>query len=205
MAELAAGGGGHDKKGKPKKLSTRVDLTPMVDLGFLLITFFMLATTLIKPQTMEIAVPSKEKVEKEEETVVKDSKAVTVLLGKNDKVFYYEGTQKDGVDPEVHTTDFSANGIRKFLVQKNYDIMVKVKNAKADLQNKKISQEEFEKKKTEIIGDKDAPVVIIKATDGSSYKDLIDILDEMAICNISKYAIVDISPYDLSLIETLNN
>lgn len=207
MAELAeSGGGGHEKKGKPKKLSTRVDLTPMVDLGFLLITFFMLATSLIKPQTMEIAMPSKDPVTKEEETVVKESRAVTIILGKNHKVFYYEGTRTaDGIDPTVIPTDFSAGGLRKLLVKKNYNVMVKVQNLKVELQNKKIDQEEFEKRKTEIIGDKEAPVVIIKATDESAYLDLIDVLDEMAICNISKYAIVDISDFDKGLIATLNN
>jgi biopolymer transport protein ExbD len=203
MAEIASGGGEH-VKGKPKKLSTRIDFTPMVDLGFLLITFFMLATTLIKPQTMEIAMPSKEKVDKQDETVVKDSKAVTILLGKKNKVFYYEGTRKDDIDPVVHPTDFSAEGLRKFLIQKNYDIMVKVQNLKVELQNKTITQKQFEDKKTEAIADKEAPVVIIKATDQSSYRDLIDVLDEMAICNIGKYAIVDISPYDLELISTLD-
>ncbi len=58
MSEINTGGGQHEK-GKPKKLSTRVDFTPMVDLMFLLLTFFMLATSMIKPQTMEIVMPAK--------------------------------------------------------------------------------------------------------------------------------------------------
>lgn len=203
MAEIASGGGGHEK-GKTKKLSTRVDFTPMVDLAFLLITFFMLATSMIKPQTMEIAMPSNKKVTEEEQSKVKASKAVTIILGKNNKVFYYEGTRENDMDPKVHETDFSASGLRKLLVQKNVKIMRKVIDLKADLQQEKITQEEYEKKKQEIIGDKEAPVVVIKATEESSYRDLIDVLDEMAICNIGKYAIVDIAPFDLELLQTQN-
>jgi biopolymer transport protein ExbD len=204
MAEIASGGGGHEKKGKPKKLSTRVDFTPMVDLAFLLITFFMLATSMIKPQTMEIAMPSNKKVSEEEQSKVKASKAVTIILGKNNKVFYYEGTRENDIDPTVHATDFSASGLRKLLVQKNVSIMRKVIALRADLQQEKITQEEYEKKKQEIIEDKQAPVVVIKATEESSYRDLIDVLDEMAICNIGKYAIVDITPFDLELLKTQN-
>ncbi|MFT3738596.1 MAG: biopolymer transporter ExbD [Breznakibacter sp.] len=105
MSEIAQEGG-KQEKGKPKKLSTRVDFTPMVDLGFLLITFFMLAATLTKPQTMEIAMPSKDKVSEEEQTKVKASRAVTVILGKNSNVLYYEGTRENDVDPTVTKTDF---------------------------------------------------------------------------------------------------
>jgi biopolymer transport protein ExbD len=204
MSEIASEGGGRQKKGKPKKLSTRIDFTPMVDLGFLLITFFMLATTLIKPQTMEIAMPSKDKVPEAEQSKVKASKAVTIILGKNNKVFYYEGTRENDIDPTVNTTDFSASGLRKFLVKKNRDVMIKVMKLKDELDKKAISQEEFDKQKIEITGDKEAPVVVIKATDDSSFRDLIDVLDEMAICNIGRYAIVDISDFDKELMKNLN-
>jgi len=193
------------KKGKPKKLSTRVDFTPMVDLGFLLITFFMLATTLSKPQTMEIAMPSKDKVTEEEQTKVKASRAVTILLGKDDKVYYYEGTRENDIDPVLNQTDFSPTGIRKFLIKKNYDIMVKVNDLKAKKQAKQLSDEEFEKQKNAVMEDKSAPIVIIKGTDQCSYGNLINILDEMAICNIGRYAIVDISPFDLDLLKKKTN
>lgn len=203
MAEIAeSGGGGKHKKGKPKKLSTRIDFTPMVDLGFLLITFFMLATTLIKPQTMEIAMPSKDKVSEEEQTKVKASRAVTLVLGKDNEVYYYEGTRENDIDPKMTKTDFAPTGIRKYLIQKNYDIMIKIRDLKQELDNKKITEEDFNKRKEELMADKSAPIVLIKATDESSYRSLIDILDEMAICNIGRYAIVDITPYDLELIKS---
>lgn len=199
MAEVAQNNKGK-KKGRVKKMSTRVDFTPMVDLGFLLITFFMLATTLSKPQTMEVALPSKEKVKEADQTTIKASRAVTILLGKDNKVYYYEGTRENDIDPDLIPTDFSPNGIRQFLIKKNYQVMTKVRELKVEQDSKKLSDKAFEKRKDEIISDKKAPIVIIKGTDESSYKSLIDILDEMAICNIGRYAIVDITPFDLELL-----
>lgn len=206
MADIPIEGQGKKKKGgkKVKRLSTRIDMTPMVDLAFLLITFFMLTTTLIKPQTMEIAMPSKEKVKEDEQTQVKASRAITVILAKNNKVFYYEGTREGEVDPKVQVTDFSSKGIRNFLIQKNIDVMQKIEELKKEKIAKDLPDSTFERRKTEIMGDKKAPIVIIKATDEASYKNLIDILDEMAITNIGRYAIVDITPYDLELIKNLN-
>jgi len=203
MSEVVQEQGKGKKKGA-KKVSTRIDFTPMVDLGFLLITFFMLTTTMIKPQTMEIAMPSKDKVTEEEETKVKNSRAVTIILGKDNKVYYYEGTRDDktGIDPKVIITDFSAQGLRKFLIQKNYDVIVKVEELKQQKQKTDMPQEEFDKKKNDLMADKAAPVVIIKATDEASYKNLIDVLDEMSICSIGRYAIVDITDYDKELLTT---
>jgi len=199
MSEVALDNKGK-KKGRAKKMSTRVDFTPMVDLGFLLITFFMLATTLSKPQTMEVALPSKEKVKEADQTTIKASRAVTILLGKDDKVYYYEGTRENDIDPVLVQTNFSPTGIRQFLIKKNYDVMVKVRELNAEKESKKLSDKEFEKRKDEIIADKKAPIVIIKGTEESSYKSLIDVLDEMAICNIGRYAILDIDPFDLELL-----
>lgn len=195
------------KKGKKKgtkKVSTRIDFTPMVDLGFLLITFFMLTTTMSKPQTMEIAMPSKEKLPEEEQTKVKASRAITIILGKDNKVYYYEGTRENDVDPAVQQTDFSSSGIRKFLIERNYDVIVKVEELKNKESSKQLSPEDFDKQKLDIMSDKKAPIVIIKATNDATYKNLIDILDEMAICNIGKYAIVDLSDYDLELLKGKN-
>ncbi|MCL6101256.1 MAG: biopolymer transporter ExbD [Bacteroidetes bacterium] len=205
MAELAQNNSRKGKKkSRRKKLSTRIDLTPMVDLGFLLITFFMLATTLNKPQTMEIALPSKEKIPETEQTTIKASRAVTILLGKENKVYYYEGTRENEVDPVLHKTDFSPTGLRKYLMKRNYDVMVKIRDLKARKEAKKLTEEEFENQKTGIKKEKSAPIISIKATDDAVYRNLIDVLDEMAICNIDRYAIVDISPFDLDLIAKLN-
>ncbi len=204
MAEIAQNNRKGRKKRRTKKLSTRVDFTPMVDLGFLLITFFMLATTLNKPQTMEIALPSKEKIPEADQTKIKASRAVTILLGKDNKVYYYEGTRENDIDPVLNKTNFSPTGLRKFLISKNYDVMARIRDLNAEKGKKKFSEEEFDKKRAEIKKDKSAPIILIKATDESVYRNMIDVLDEMAICNIDRYAIVDITPFDLDLIAKLN-
>jgi len=204
MAEISTESSKKGKKKGTKKVSTRVDLTPMVDLGFLLITFFMLTTTMIKPQTMEIAMPSRDNVPEEEQTKVKASRAITIILGKENKVFYYEGTRENEVDPQVKSTDFSATGIRKFLVERNIDVMLNMEKLDTERHTKEMSQEEYDKQKFNIISDKKAPIVIIKATDEATYRNLIDILDEMAICNIGRYAIVDLTDFDKELLATQN-
>lgn len=203
MAEMqVADKGKKGGKPAPKKLSTRVDLTPMVDLGFLLITFFMLTTSMLKPQTMEISVPSKDKVQEDEQNKVKASQAITILMGKEDRLYYYLGTQVDGVDPEVIKTNYSSEGIRKMLFQKNFDVNKAVDELKKD--KKKMSEEDYSKKLSDLRSVKTAPVIMIKAADDANYKNLVDILDEMNINNIARYAIVDITPYDLGLMEKID-
>ncbi len=205
MAEVAQDHGDDGKKGKPKKMSTHIDFTPMVDLGFLLITFFMLATTLIKPQTMEIALPSKDKVSEENQTKIKASRAITIILGKNDKVFYYEGMTENGIDPKVQTSNYSPKGLRKYLISRNNEAVLKMRALRDENSAKKLPKAVFEKRRSEILSMKSCPIVMIKPSDGSSYRNLVDVLDEMAICSIGSYAIVDITPFDLGLIKNLNN
>jgi biopolymer transport protein ExbD len=205
MADVGQDHDNGGQKGKPKKLSTHIDFTPMVDLGFLLITFFMLATTLVKPQTMEIALPSKDKVADADKTKIKASRAITIILGKNNKVFYYEGTQLAGVDPKIVEVDYSPKGLRKYLVGRNLSVVTKMRELKDKNFAKKMDKLIYEKSRTNILSEKGAPIVIIKPSDGSSYRNLVDVLDEMAICSIGSYAIVDITPYDLGLIKNLNN
>ena len=109
MADIdTSGGGGHKKGGvkKPKKLSTRIDLTPMVDLGFLLITFFIFTTTMAKPKTMEINMPYKDDIEVKDPTEVKESTALTILLSKEHRVYYYEGIGSVDNPPQVKITGF---------------------------------------------------------------------------------------------------
>src|SRR6187551_1112293 len=110
MAELGGDGGGKKKKGKvrAKKGSTWIDMTPMVDLAFLLLTFFVMTTTLNKPQTMEITMPEKPK-EGEKLPEVNEKHVLTLVLGEDDKVYWYIGI----TNPTVEVTDFSSEGIRK--------------------------------------------------------------------------------------------
>lgn len=169
MAEINTGGGGKGKGKRSKKVSTKIDMTPMVDLAFLLVTFFMLTTTFSKPQTMEVNMPDKDKNNKEQ-APIKASKAITIVLGENNKVYWFQGVEENL--PKVEVSDFSATGIRKVLLQKNKEI-----------------GEDF--------------VVVIKPMDKSKYKNMVDILDEMTITDTKRYAIVDILPEDLELVQGL--
>ena len=206
MSEINTERKGKGKKGKPKKMSTRVDLTPMVDLGFLLITFFLLATTMIKPQTMELAMPSKEKPKPGAEVPIKQSRAVTIVLGKDNKVFYWTGMVDGGKKPAVVETDYSSKGIRKYLIERNFSVMTKMKELDKEKELKHLPDSTYKKRKLDILKEKDvankiSPIVIIKPSDESTYKNMIDILDEMAICNVGVSTIVDITPEDLDMIK----
>lgn len=181
MAEMDTSSSGGHKKGpgvkKGKKLSTRVDLTPMCDLGFLLITFFMYTTTMAKPKTMEINMPYKDPTVKDE-TKVKESEALTILLSKNHRIYYYEGIGSDPNNPpKVEVTYFKPkDGIRDVILGK----IQKVNQLKA----------------SGVLGPKDETTVLIKPDTSSTYADLVGVLDEMSIDEVKTYAIVDITQQD---------
>lgn len=188
-------------------MTTRVDFTPMVDMMMLLITFFMLCTSLVKPKTMEINMPSnKDDLKEDQQNKVKASEAITLIFDKDNKVYYYNGIP---VIDGLKETNYSDNGLRKMLLQRNIVAIQKVKklrddylahptnNAFAEQKAKAKLDEEIEK----VRGEKGVPNVIIKGTDGGSYENLIDCLDEMQICDIGKYVIVPIDDFDKKMIE----
>lgn len=191
MAEIAQdGGGGHKKGGKvrSKKMSTRIDFTPMVDLGFLLITFFMLTTTLAKPQIMALVMPEKD-IKKEDVEPVKESKVLTLLLGGNNKVYWYEGI----TDAKLDSTDYSAEGVRQVILNK----MDKVKGLFGQETYKKKNKEGVEEERT----DGSYVNVLIKPTKDARYKNLVDALDEMAICKVRYYVILEVSELEEKFIK----
>ncbi|HVG16719.1 MAG TPA: biopolymer transporter ExbD [Chitinophagaceae bacterium] len=165
MASLDTGGdGGSHKKGpgvkKAKKLSTRVDMTPMVDLGFLLITFFIFTSTMSSPAAMKLAMP-KDTEKPDERNKAKESGALTIMLGKGDQVYYYEG-QLSPTGDNFKSTNFK--GIRDVIINK------KRSTPPEDL------------------------VVVLKPNEEATYKNTVDILDEMTINEIKRFALVDITP-----------
>ena len=197
--------GGKNGKSKQKKFAVRVDFTPMVDMNMLLITFFMLCTTLSKPQTMEISMPSNDKsITEQQKSMVKASQAITLLLGADNKLYYYEGEPNYKDYTSLKETRYTPDGIRSILLQKNAAAVNKVRALKQQKLDLKISEEEYRKQVSEIKSGKDTPTVIIKATDDASYKNLIDALDEMQICNIGKYVITDIAEADEFLMKNLD-
>ena len=148
---------------KSKKHSTRVDLTPMVDLGFLLITFFIFTTTVSQPTAMNLNMPKDTKDEKLD-TKVKESGSLTLMLGKQNVIYYYYGN-----DPtKMQTTGYKA--VRDIILKK------KKSTPAEDL------------------------FIIIKPDKDATYKNAVDILDEMDINDIGRYAMVDPTPDEYNLI-----
>lgn len=164
MAEITSSSGGQSRgKVRSKKRSTRIDMTPMVDLAFLLLTFFMLTTTLLDPYVLPITMP-----EKTEDITklppVNHKKVLTLVLGEKDKIYWYVGTD----NPKVNVTNYSADGIRKVLFKKNEEI--------------------------------ENMYVLIKPSEKSRYKNMVDIFDEIAITEMKRYALVKITSEDKQLI-----
>lgn len=157
MAEVVTG-----KKGAP-----RVDMTPMVDLGFLLITFFMLTTTMSQQKGMDINMPYDDK-KNIDNTKVDERNALTVILGKNNKVFYYQGLK----EPELLLTNYNPSGIRKIFLEK----------------------------KAEVASHGGKMFVLVKSFPKASYKNMVDILDELAITSVPSYTLAKITDEDKQLV-----
>lgn len=208
MAELNTDQGGSHKKGggKPhaKKQSTRIDMTPMVDLAFLLLTFFMLTTTFNKPQTMEVNMPVPNEDQTQQMKVQAD-RTTTILVGKDNRLFYYDGVFDPADAGKIKKTNYSKDGIRKLLIDKNKTVYDMISNLEIQVKDGKLKEDEFKKKVVEIKKDRNnrGLIVIIKAEDESSYENVVNILDEMQICNVASFALVDIDPAEKNLIKTL--
>ncbi|MEI8047787.1 MAG: biopolymer transporter ExbD [Bacteroidota bacterium] len=205
MAEIIqAEGKQKGGKKKAKKFSTHIDMTPMVDLMCLLITFFMLTTAFSKPKAMEITMPEK----KDDPTVkapeIAADRTINILISGQDKIFYYFGVADPKKPlPSLIETNYSKDGIRKILLQRNKIVFTAV----SALRDKVIKGEEvmadstLNRKVKELKkADKNAPIILIKADEKAKYKNLVDIIDEMAICTVANYAVVDVSPLELQMI-----
>jgi biopolymer transport protein ExbD len=205
MAEIIqAEGKQKGGKKKAKKFSTHIDMTPMVDLMCLLITFFMLTTAFSKPKAMEITMPEK----KDDPTVkapeISADRTINILISGNDKIYYYNGVADPKKPlPQLVETNYSKDGIRKILLQRNKIVF----KAVAELRDKVIKGEEVMADSTltrrikEIKkSDKLAPIILIKADEKAKYKNLVDIIDEMAIATVANYAVVDISAIEIQMI-----
>lgn len=176
MAELNTGDGGKKDGGKvrSKKSSAGVDLTAMVDLAFLLITFFILTTTLSKPQSMNLALPDKDPVKQDERPEAPAFRTLQLVLGTKDQLVTYVGQKPDGVLGAPVETGYGKEGVRGIILKKIEELKSQTK---------------------------DGIIVIIKPSKKSNYKNLVDILDEMAITKVQKYAIMDITDEDVKLLD----
>jgi biopolymer transport protein ExbD len=184
MAELNTGdGGGKGGKVRSKKSNAKVDLTAMVDLAFLLITFFMLTTSLSKPQSMDLGLPDKDEKDKPEKDIKVDQRrTMTIIMGKDNKLKWFHGLL-EAPEPNGKPTDavYGKNGLRKEILKRVVSI-------------------------PQVTGNKDKGlIIIIKPSKKSTYRNLVDVLDEMAISKVPTYAIVnDITPEEMVLVNEMN-
>ena len=174
MAEMntQSESGRHRGGRRSKKLSTRVDMTPMVDLGFLLITFFMLTTTMSKPRSLSLIMPAEGPP-----MPVGASKSLTLLVGTGNTISWYDGQGNDpAAPPIIHRSSFSpGNGIGEVIRAKQQKMM-------------------------QLYGDADQLVVSVKATQGAQYRNVVDALDEMKINRVARFALVDISETEVTML-----
>ena len=205
MAEIIQNEGGGHKKGKrrPKKHSTHIDMTPMVDLACLLLTFFMLTTAFIKPKVMEIVLPDKIQKKENKEPIPK-YRVVNILLDENDKVYTYNGLLDKPPYPELIETNYSKDGIRKMILSRNKKLFKTIDSLNTEaIKGKKIIPADSLKKMIRAAkkADKVGPIVLIKATDKARYKNMVDVIDEMAICNVAIYSLVELNKQEIKLLE----
>ena len=203
------------KESKQKKMNTRVDFTPMVDMMMLLITFFMLCTTLSKPQAMQLTMPSNDKnVQDEDKSATKASHTITLILAGNDKIYHIDGLPKYDDPTCLKETTWGKDGIRKVLIsnvtEEGIAPVAKIMLAKQKLDEKKIKynmpdslyQKELAEIKNGNLDGEKVPklTIIIKPLDTASYKNMVDALDEMQICSIGTYVIDKINEDDMKLL-----
>ena len=205
------------KKSRQKKQQTRVDFTPMVDMMMLLITFFMLCTSLSKPQSMQLTMPSNDKnVQDQDRGATKASHTITFYLGGNDAIYHVDGIPEYDNPACLKKTTWGAKGIRDVLINhKTEDGYTPVKNIKASkaildaerAKDKSMSDSVYNERLSKIkngeleTGKVPTLTIIIKALDTASYKNLVDALDEMQICAIGKYVIDQINDDDRALLD----
>lgn len=211
MAEVQTGDSGnkgkHDKT-RAKKASTSIDMTPMVDLAFLLLTFFILTSTFNKPKAMELNFPADPK---DSTKNIKVNNALTLIMSENDAIYYYYGEfyREENIKQLPATklieTDFSLNGVHKILLERNEPTIQKIKNLSIQFKNNQLADSTYRRLVGKAKGEKAALTVLIKADSTASYKNVIDIIDELNICNVGKYAVVDLMPAERALLTKMKN
>jgi len=207
MAEIIQEEKGKGGKKRTKKLPPHIDMTPMVDLMCLLIVFFMLTSAFSKAKIMEIILPEKIIDPNAEPPKIPGSRTVNIILGPDNKIFWYPGSVKPeeyNALPPVFETNFGPDGIRSLLLDRNRTLFRKIDDFEQEVLTGRIriSQDSVHSSISQLKKDDDTgPIVLIKASKESTYGNFVDILDEMNICGIARYTIVDIAWYEEDMIE----
>jgi biopolymer transport protein ExbD len=209
MAEIIQEEKGKGGKKKAKKHPPHIDMTPMVDLMCLLITFFMLTTAFAKAKVMDIVLPERIENPNEQRSTVAESRNVNIILGPDNRIFWYPGAVKpadynSNIFPPLQELDYSATGVRQLLLDKNKTLARKIAEFR-----EKVTTGEIVLSQDSIAGsirdlknqDDTGPFVQIKAYKEATYGNFVDILDEMNICGIGRYMFVEISWYEEKMVE----
>jgi len=164
------------KKTIPMAIGIKIDMTPMVDLGFLLIAFFIFTTEISKPAITNLYMPHNG-----DSIDIPESRSLTIILGNNNQLFYYYGTQEVALkNNQVFQTSYNEKtGLGNIIRQKQ-----------TDLEKKKVDKKQL--------------IVLIKPGKESSYKNVVNALDEMLINSVSRYAIVDPENEETSFLKQKN-
>ena len=199
MSEVNTEQGGQEKgkhkKVRAKKSSTHIDMTPMVDLAFLLLTFFMLTTTFSKPKTMELNMPDKDGPQKEV------NNALTVLLTGDNKIYYYTGAFKpDSTQLQLTTFDMD-KGIHQILLDLNKPVFDDVSKLAERKEKKEIVDSVFKRMRKEVQSKTSALTVLIKTDDKAKYKNAVDMIDELNSCMVGKYALVEMGKEEYEMLK----
>ncbi|MFA4182346.1 ExbD/TolR family protein [Xylanibacter rodentium] len=206
------------KASKQKKKQTRVDFTPMVDMMMLLITFFMLCTTLSKPMSMSLTMPANDQnLDKQDKSVSKASHTITVYLGSNDKIYYIAGLPQYDNPECIKETTWGKNGVRDVLLkhttEEGINPVARILMAKAKLDERKsalgstMTDEQYKAELAKLrdgnVNGEKIPVltVVIKPLDTANYNNMVEILDEMQISCIGKYVIDKVNEDDKKLLD----
>ena len=206
------------KASKQKKKQTRVDFTPMVGMMMLLITFFMLCTTLSKPMSMSLTMPANDQnLDKQDKSVSKASHTITVYLGSNDKIYYIAGLPQYDNPECIKETTWGKNGVRDVLLkhttEEGINPVARILMAKAKLDERKsalgstMTDEQYKAELAKLrdgnVNGEKIPVltVVIKPLDTANYNNMVEILDEMQISCIGKYVIDKVNEDDKKLLD----
>jgi biopolymer transport protein ExbD len=194
-------------KKRAKRHPAMVDMTPMVDLMCLLLTFFILTAAFNKPKVMVLNMPDKKPTNEHPKVYVE--RMLNILVGDSGKIYYYIGMVEAGKpDPALTKSNLSKDGIRKVLLEKNKGLFKRNTEYNNQLLTGKLKDPDSivqknikEWKKEDAINSKGGPTVLIKVADKAKYKDVVSLVNEMAITDIAIYAIVDLSAREKDMLK----
>ena len=177
-------------------------MTPMVDLAFLLLTFFVLTATFSKPKSMELTFPAPPPPD---QPPVEIKNGITFLLTKDDRIFYYEGQFRAADDEKGKKTslselNFSQESLHRYLLDKNKKMQDQIRALEAKHQNKQLADTTYKRMVREVKANKESYTYLIKTDDKATYKNVIDVIDELNINVVGKYVMVDIMKPELDML-----